>query len=359
MSVLKEYSLSQEEIDLTKGGGLPYYLKYSKKVDKKHIQSILNLIKENPWLVEKFWITLSPKYKKKMSSIIPKESVEEVKETVRWLKAFQECKMIANIIPYGLKNTLTLIYLSLQVEVGRKFLFQERSVKKLSLKKIETLYLLYTVKKIKSMEEVPSFLNEMKNLPFYSNPYYEQPTFIFEDKIRAKGFLKSIKGVIPFKEENMSEEEEKELRRIFATLGKEYVKYKAFYKEEINGNKAIAKSLLVIPLVTFLAILIGVTGFLLDKTFFYVSLNGVSIGASIFVLYSLLKEKCYKKFPKPLIIIPVLIKTIINKSTDPDKHEEKEFLSDVYTYNKIKERFPELDDLKYFTRSIEKAYKSC
>ncbi|WP_297446238.1 hypothetical protein [Desulfurobacterium sp.] len=359
MSVLKEYSLSQEEIKQINIEDL-YIFNELKEKGEKHIQYVINLIKENPWLIEELWTIQCPRYQRKLRSVTPLHS--SVEETLRLICDYQRSKKISPVITYGFKNAFVLYYILLQLEGGRRSIFVERMVKKLPPKKIKILYSLYTLSfgKYETVDTTPPyFRKEIEDLPIYSNPYRESGAFIFEDKIRAKGFQKSIKGKIPFKEnKNMSEEEKKELKKLFSIVGKGYLKYKALYKEEISGNRALAKSLYVPMILIFCIFFLAVIGGLCGKPFFYAGIAVVSTTLSASILYSLLKEKIYKIYPKPFITFRMWIvrsSPLVSLSSD---YIKKEILKEYLNYNKSKEKFPELEKIP-IKREIEKAYVKC
>ncbi|WP_029523603.1 hypothetical protein [Persephonella sp. KM09-Lau-8] len=362
MNILREYKLSEEEIEqLLKEKEEFYMLEYFENLGKKKLDHIINLIKENPWIIESFWIN-SPKYKRKLLLLIPEKSVKETEKSISWICEYSRYKKTSPILAYGFKNTFVLSYLNLQIEGGRKFVFQKRLVKKLPSKKIKTLYYL---RKYETIGNTPDrFKKDIEDLPVYFNPFYEHSAFLFEDTTRAHGFLKSINGKIPFKKElpkDISKEEKRELERIFSKTGKEYLKYKALYKEEISGNQALVKSLYIneffIPIAIFLSVVGFLFVFLYGEAFFYTVLAAVSTIFSINALYSLLKEKIYQKFPKPFIAFPMWKIKFKGKKL-PFDYIKREGIECIYTYIKTKEKYPKLEEI-YIQKEIEKIHAEC
>ncbi|WP_029521229.1 hypothetical protein [Persephonella sp. IF05-L8] len=363
MGVLREYKLSKEEIEqLLKEKEEFYMLKHFENLGKKKLDHIINLIKENPWITEAFSYEKNPKYERKLLSLIPSKTAEKVKKSIAWICAYHSYKKDLQVLTYGFRNAFVLGFLSSQIEVGKKFILQKRLVKKLPSKKIKTLYYL---RKYKTINETPDrFKKDIEDLPVYFNPFYEHSAFLFEDTTRAHGFLKSINGKIPFKKElpkDISEEEKRELERIFSKAGKGYLKYKALYKEEISGNQALVKSLYIneffIPIAIFLSVVGFLFVFLYGEAFFYTVLTAVSTIFSANTLYSLLKEKIYQKFPKPFIAFPMW-KIKFKGKRLPFDYIKKENLTEICEYVKAKEKYPELEKI-HAKKGIEKVYIKC
>ncbi|WP_456465297.1 hypothetical protein [Persephonella sp.] len=368
MSVLKEYKLSIDEIERIKEYQFLSMLKYLK--DEEHINLALDFVRRNPWVLEMYWLKESSIYYRKVWSFFPLKKRRKLKEDIMPLFHIQqEWRKIAKVLPYGTKNAYVLSYLIFETQSGRENLFRQRLLKKQSLKVIKKLYSALFWKKSKVIEKNPEIKKVIEKIvtdaPYHSsyNPLEELPTLTtYNGRIQTKGFLKSMNGKIPFNEtKEITEEEKKELKKIFFTLGKEYLKYKALYKKEINGNIALAKAISIIPesalFVSFLAVIGLLTGFIA----FGIGVAFVSIISSFFILYNLLKEKIYRVYPKPLITTSIFIKMIKDFEFFSSKTINSlkfNLLRDMYQYGEIKEKLPELK-LFRLPKFVEKAFKSC
>lgn len=368
MSVLKEYKLSIDEIERIKENQFLSMLKYLK--DEEHINLALDFVRRNPWVLEMYWLKESSIYYRKVWSFFPLKKRRKLKEDIMPLFHIQqEWRKIAKVLPYGTKNAYVLSYLIFETQSGRENLFRQRLLKKQPLKVIKKLYSALFWKKSKVIEKNPEIKKVIEKIvtdaTYHSsyNPLEELPALTtYNGKIQAKGFLKSMNGKIPFNEtKEITEEEKKELKKIFSTLGKECLKYKALYKKEINGNIALAKAISIIPesalFVSFLAVIGLLTGFIA----FGVGVAFVSIISSFFILYNLLKEKIYRVYPKPLITISIFIKMIKDFEFFSSKTINSlkfNLLRDVYQYREIKEKLPELKSFR-LPKFVEKAFKSC